>query len=108
MEELVMPNYDNLSNELVQNSSRRKQRCPRPVKAKRGRGRPRKSDPGGYGTPARSTPKRRSTQTKEPIDEDDEEEDMEEEEEEGEEPDVNDEDDPEYVVNTKKNHLNIL
>ena len=96
-----MPNYDYLANELAQNSSRRKQRCPRPVKAKRRRGRPRKSDPNGNGngtTARRSTPRRKSAHIKEVIEETEEEEKMEEEEEEETQEDVNDKDDPEFVV----------
>ena len=91
---LVMPNYDYLTNELAQNSSRRKQRCPRPVKLKRGRGRPKKSETTTNGTPGkRSMAKRKRVLTKE-VALEDVEDDAEEE-----EPEPSDEKgDPEFVV----------
>ena len=99
VEEVVMPDYDYLANELAQNPSRRKQRCPRPVKLKRGRPRSRKpvNDTESEPLPKRSTPRRKSAQVKEVVmdDEQDENSDHREEEEQEE---VDDKADPEFVV----------
>ena len=101
VEELVTPDCDYLANELAQNPSRRKQRCPRPVKLKRGRPRSRKpvNDTAGETPPRRSTPRRKSAQVKEVAMDDvqDENSDHGEKEEEQEE-EVNDKADPEFVV----------
>ena len=102
MEELVTPDCDYLANEHAQNPSRRKQRCPRPVKLKRGRPRSRKpiNDTVSETPPRRNTPRRKSAQVKEVAmdDVEDENSDHKEEEEEEQEEEINDKADPEFVV----------
>ena len=99
LEEMVMPDYDHLANELAQNPSRRKQRCPRPVKLKRGRPRSRKSvnDTENETLPKRSTPRRKTAQVKEVVMGDGEDENSDHKEEEEQE-EVDDKADPEFVV----------
>ena len=103
-EESAVQDSDHLNSDFSQNPSRRKQRCPRPVKVKRGRPRKRTAHSDTASEPPKRTyPRRRSAQAKEIAKNDVQDEisdhkEIEDKEEEEQETIGDDKSDPEFVV----------